>query len=90
MKSNWTTVRLGDMCEIKNGYAFKSKDFASSGVPVIKIKNVKPNQIIERDFSYIPKTIAEKKSKWLIRKGDILLTMTGTRKLGGESSTLHS
>lgn len=86
MKSNWTTVRLGDMCEIKNGYAFKSKDFASSGVPVIKIKNVKPNQIIESDFSYIPETIAEEKSKWLIRKGDILLTMTGNRADGSPES----
>lgn len=86
MKSDWTTVRLGDMCEIKNGYAFKSKDFASSGVPVIKIKNVKPNQIIESDFSYIPETIAEEKSKWLIRKGDILLTMTGNRADGSPES----
>lgn len=74
------------MCEIKNGYAFKSKDFASSGVPVIKIKNVKPNQIIESDFSYIPETIAEEKSKWLIRKGDILLTMTGNRADGSPES----
>jgi type I restriction enzyme S subunit len=86
MKFNWTTVRIGDMCEIKNGYAFKSKDFASSGVPVIKIKNVKPNQIIGSDFSYIPETIAEEKSKWLIRKGDILLTMTGNRADGSPES----
>lgn len=86
MKSNWTTVRLGDMCEIKNGYAFKSKDFASSGVPVIKIKNVKPNQIIESDFSYIPENIAEKRKKWLIRQGDILLTMTGNRADGSPES----
>ena len=86
MKSNWTTVRLGDMCEIKNGYAFKSKDFASSGVPVIKIKNVKPNQIIESDFSYIPENIAEKRKKWLIHQGDILLTMTGNRADGSPES----
>lgn len=86
MASDWTTIRLGDMCEIKNGYAFKSKDFCSSGVPVIKIKNVKPNKIVESDFSYIPESIAEEKSKWLIQKGDILLTMTGNRADGSPES----
>ena len=86
MKSDWITVRLGEMCEIKNGYAFKSKDFCPLGVPVIKIKNVKPNQIIDSDFSYIPNSIAEEKSKWLIQKGDILLTMTGNRADGSPES----
>lgn len=30
---------LKDICEIINGYAFKSKDFTDTGIPVIKIKN---------------------------------------------------
>ena len=86
MRSEWKTVRLGDMCELKNGYAFKSKDFCSSGVPVIKIKNVKPNQIICSDFSYIPEAIAEKKSTWFIQKGEVLLTMSGNRADGSPES----
>lgn len=86
MTSEWKKVALGNYCEIKNGYAFKSKDFCTSGVPVIKIKNVKPNQIVERDFSYIPKEIALAKDKWIIRKGDILLTMSGNRADGSPES----
>ena len=86
MRSERVTVRLGDVCEIKNGYAFKSKDFCPSGVPVIKIKNVKPNLIIDSDFSYIPEAIAEKKSKWLVQKGEILLTMSGNRADGSPES----
>lgn len=86
MSSKWTTIRLGEICEIRNGYAFKGKDFCNSGVPVIKIKNVKPNQILESDFSYIPNSVAEEKEKWLIKKGDILLTMTGNRADGSPES----
>ena len=86
MKSNWKLVSLGEVCDIKNGYAFKSKDFCSSGIPVVKIKNVKPNQIIESDFSYVPETVANEKSKWLISKGEILLTMTGNRADGSPES----
>lgn len=79
-------MSLGEVCDIKNGYAFKSKDFCSSGIPVVKIKNVKPNQIIESDFSYVPETVASEKSKWLISKGEILLTMTGNRADGSPES----
>lgn len=86
MKSNWKMVPLGNVCEIKNGYAFKSKDFSPYGIPVIKIKNVKPNQIITNDFSYVPEAIANAKSKWLISKDEILLTMTGNRADGSPES----
>ncbi len=86
MKSEWKKVNLGDYCEIKNGYAFKSKDFCTSGVPVIKIKNVKPNHIVENEFSYIPEDIALKKNKWIIKKGDVLLTMSGNRADGSPES----
>lgn len=86
MKSEWKNVNLGDYCEIKNGYAFKSKDFCTSGVPVIKIKNVKPNHIVENEFSYIPEDIALKKNKWIIKKGDVLLTMSGNRADGSPES----
>lgn len=86
MISEWKNVTIGDYCEIKNGYAFKSKDFCASGVPVIKIKNVKPNHIVESEFSYIPEDIALKKSKWIIRKGDVLLTMSGNRADGSPES----
>ena len=86
MRSDWKEIRLGEYCKIKNGYAFKSKDFSPSGVPIIKIKNVKPNQIIKSDFSYIPENIAEEKNEWKIKKGDVLLTMTGNRADGSPES----
>ena len=86
MTSEWKTERLGDLCIMKNGYAFKSKDFVSTGIPVIKIKNVKPNRILIDDLSYVPVNIAEQRSKWLIEKGEILLTMTGNRADGSPES----
>lgn len=70
-------VPLGEVCEIRGGYPFKSEDFSSRGIPVIKIANVRLNHIIADRFSHIPETLAQEKSKWLIRKDEILLTMTG-------------
>ena len=37
--------KLKELCILKNGYAFKSKDFSQNGVPVIKIKNVKQSDL---------------------------------------------
>ena len=41
MANEWNAVTVGDIFDLVNGYAFKSADFINSGVPVIKIKNVK-------------------------------------------------
>ena len=30
--NEWKTVRLGDVCEILNGYAFKSDKYVDSGI----------------------------------------------------------
>lgn len=82
----WKEVRLGDICEIKNGFAFKSKDFIDHGVPVIKIKNVKPNQILLDDISYVSEEVASNyRCLWIMPK-DIVITMTGNRIDGSPDS----
>jgi hypothetical protein len=33
--------KLGDICIIKNGYAFKSKDYVDKGVSIVRTTNFK-------------------------------------------------
>ena len=74
----WKEVRLGDVVEIVNGFAFKSKAFTLEGFPVIKIKNIKAGKVILNDLDYISTSdINPKYTK--IRSSDILITMTGNR-----------
>lgn len=74
----WKEVRLGDIVEIVNGFAFKSKAFTLDGIPVIKIKNIKAGKVILNDLDYISTSdINPKYTK--IRSSDILITMTGNR-----------
>ena len=84
--SVWVKKRLGDICTLINGAAFKSSDFIDEGVPVLKIANVKPNKILLNDLKCVSQETAEKKAKARIHYGDILLTMTGNRKDGGPES----
>ena len=75
----YSQIKVGDTCELVNGCAYKSKDFTESGVPVIKIANVKPGKIVKDKIQYVPEQLANEHKKQLVQYGDILLTMTGNR-----------
>ena len=41
LPSGWSKVRLGDICEAINGRAFKSSEWQESGLPIIRIQNLR-------------------------------------------------
>ncbi|HQG78524.1 MAG TPA: restriction endonuclease subunit S [Bacteroidales bacterium] len=69
--------KVGDLADVKSGYAFKSRDWTEEGLPVIKIKNIGNNDIDITDCSFIPENIAEAANKFKLNSGDLLIAMTG-------------
>lgn len=45
----WTLRPLGEVADVVSGYAFKSAEFGDSGIPVIKIKNVRVGYVDVED-----------------------------------------
>lgn len=78
MISKWRFVSLGELVKIQGGYAYKSKDFIKSGVPVAKIKNVKHQEIDLADCGFVSDEIANSTSNYFIKNGDVLICMTGS------------
>ncbi len=77
--AEWSSASIGDYFELVLGFAFKSEEFVDTGVPVIKIKNVKAGYFSDHEFSYVsPKFIHSKGSK-LARFNDLLISMSGNR-----------
>ncbi len=74
----WKQYKLGDFSEIQNGYAFKANDFTDAGIPVIKIKNIASSQIHFNDVQYYGGEISERLKQFLIKKNDVLISMTGS------------
>lgn len=74
----WKEYKLGDVADVLNGYAFKSEDFSTAGIPVIKIKNVASGSLKMGDVQYYPNELTEKIRKFQLRKKDILIAMTGS------------
>lgn len=69
---------IRDYIKILGGYAFKSKDFCKEGIPVIKIGTVNKGYFDLRSFSFLPKEYIDKYSKWCVKPGDLLISLTGT------------
>jgi type I restriction enzyme S subunit len=79
LPDGWQWVKLGDVCEIINGYAFKSSQFTTDGVPVIKMGNISKDFALKINLnqqSYIAKNIANLYQDFYIYPNDLLITLT--------------
>lgn len=76
--------KLGDVCEFKNGYAFKSNSFKTNGVPIIRITNINKGKIHFEDLKYINLNDYPDLNDFIVEHGDILVAMSGatTGKIG--------
>ena len=77
-QDDWEEGKLGDICNITGGYAFKSKDFIENGVPVVKIKNISNNRVDLIDKQFVSQDVAlNVQQKFRLTNGDIVMAMTG-------------
>lgn len=77
----WPMVKLGEVCEIKNGFAFKSENLYKDKIdnnflPVIKIGNLSHRGYINNaELEY--HMYSENLSEFLVKKDDLLVALTG-------------
>ena len=75
-KEKWTTKRLGDIAEIKDG-THQTPTYVSHGIPFYSVENITDDNFTNTKY------ISEKEHKFLtksfkIEKGDILMTRIGS------------
>ena len=69
-------ARLGDLCDIRNGYAFKSDKYVNDGVRIIRIANVQKGYI--EDTSPVYYSVDDiNAQKYALHEGDLLISLTG-------------
>ena len=78
MKKQWVKYKLGEVATVIGGYAFKSKDFKSYGVPVVKIKSLKENNIVISEGQYLDESFLAINKKYHVNKNDFLIALTGS------------
>jgi len=77
MASDYDSVELGEVASVRSGFAFKSSDWTDSGVPVVKIANVKDGCLVMDGCSFVAPRVAALASEFALQAGDILIAMTG-------------
>ena len=73
---SWVWVRLEELGELKNGYAFKSTEYTRDGIQVVRISDLGDNCIGIKDAVYYPKK--EGLEPYIIVDGSFLICMTGS------------
>jgi len=69
---------LGSVAKVISGYAFKSADFIESGIPVVKIKNIRAGYLDLSNSDRVAKSHNQIAPKYHVRSGDILISLTGS------------
>lgn len=76
LPEGWGWVRLASIVSVLSGYAFKSSDFVSAGVPVVKIANVGYSEFVDKDQEFLDSSFLQNHKDFRIAPDDFLLALT--------------
>jgi type I restriction enzyme S subunit len=68
----WAQPRIGDICDLINGRAFKPTEWSSAGIPIIRIQNLNDPAA---EFNYCNFNVEE---KYLVDNDQLLFAWSGT------------
>jgi type I restriction enzyme S subunit len=71
VREGWKRIKLGSVLAIQNGYAFDSKAFGSSGMPLLRIRDLKSGTSTETNYG------GEFDARYVVNAGDLLVGMDG-------------
>ena len=75
----WKSYKLCEICDLIPGFAFKSADFGDYSTKAIKIGDIQPPYVNRASMSGVNIEVYDKNklSKFLVKRGDFVLAMTG-------------
>ncbi len=72
---SWGVTPLGQVCKLRNGYAFKSNTYSKAGIPVIRISDIGEGKV---DLgSCVNVEFQDQFLDFQVKAGDILVAMSG-------------
>ena len=75
LPKDWKWVKLGEVCKLKNGFAFKSMEYKTEGVPVIRISDIKSGSVKpDKSVRVVSKKDYE---EYVVLENEILVAMSG-------------
>ena len=69
--------KLSEICNIINGYAFKSSEYVDKGIRIIRITNVQKGFIDDTSPQYYPVERENEIIPYMLKEDDLLISLTG-------------
>ncbi len=77
LPDGWNWVPLSQCCRVVSGYAFSSRSFTSSGIPVAKIANVGHGSYVDgSEIDHVDASFEVSHADFLVESGDTLIALT--------------
>ena len=79
LPKGWNLLLLNQICDLQNGYAFKSNDYVNvSNTLNCRMSNIRPNGVfdLEHNQKFLPDSYTEKYKQYLLKDGDVIIAMT--------------
>jgi len=77
MKKGWQIVKLSELIDVQNGFAFNSRDYSESGNFLMRIGNVQNGYISTEDTKFVKLPTDGSLDRFILIKDDILVSLTG-------------
>lgn len=71
----WVWTRLGELCDLTAGIAFKKGEYTRDGVRLLQIANVSFGEIIWNVVVYLPANYLQKYPKLALKQDDVLIAL---------------
>jgi type I restriction enzyme S subunit len=84
----WEVERLSEICNIINGYAFKSEWYKENGIKIIRTKNFDGGYVNLKDINFLEEEFALEFEKYQLNQFDFLMVMVGAST--GKHSVVNS
>ena len=78
MSSEWPMQDLGSLISYRKGFAFKSKDYISSGVPIVRVSNFTDDSISPNDLKFVSPDVAKETPEVSLEVNDIVVATVGS------------
>ncbi|MDE3743459.1 restriction endonuclease subunit S [Maribacter polysaccharolyticus] len=86
-EGEWTQKQLGEVTDYVKGFAFKSEDYRTDGVRIIRVSDISKDTIkSDNNQVFIDPTRSKEFVKYMIRKKNIIVTTVGSPQNLGDSA----
>jgi type I restriction enzyme, S subunit len=72
----WPVSQIGNEAKLQGGFAFKSTDYISDGIKLVKISNVHRDSLTWDDVDQLPESYLETYKSFALSVGDVVIALT--------------